>query len=111
MSSDVGPGAGAPGPGEPTDVDLIAEAVVAVPGVHELHGGVLGEVATYLPGRRVNGVRLRDTGCEIHVVLDYGVGISQTSQSVRDAVRPLVTGPIDVTVEDVATPQGVTATR
>lgn len=109
MSSEVGPGAGVTG--EANDVDLIAEAVVAVPGVHDLHGGVLGEVATYLPGRRVSGVRLRDPGCEIHVVLDYGVGISQTSQSVRDAVRPLVTGPIDVTVEDVATPEGVNATR
>ena len=106
MSSDIGPGGT---PGEEPDVDLIAEAVVAVPGVHELHGGVLGEVATYLPGRRVSGVRLRDTGCEIHVVLDYGVGIGSTSQSVRSAVRPFVSGPIDVTVEDVAAPGAVAA--
>ena len=30
------------------------------PGCTDLHGGVLGEVATYLPGRRVTGVRLRE---------------------------------------------------
>ncbi len=86
------------------DVDALAEVVVAVPGVHDLHAGVLGEVATYLPGRRVNGVRLRDGGCDVHVVLDYGVGIAETTGLVRAAVRPYVDGPVDVTVEDVAAP-------
>ena len=40
--------------------EQVAAAVLSVPGVHDLHGGVLGEVATYLPGRRVNGIRLLD---------------------------------------------------
>lgn len=87
-----------------TEIDRIAQAVVAVPGVHDLHAGVLGEVATYLPGRRVNGVRMREPGCEVHVVLDWGVPIAVTSDLVRQAVRALVPGPVDVTVEDVAPP-------
>ncbi len=44
-------------PDAPDDalVDRVAAAALSVPGVHDLHGGVLGEVATYLPGRRVGG--------------------------------------------------------
>lgn len=96
-----------PGPGgatDRTDADLVAEAVVAVPGVHGLHAGVVGEVATYLPGRRVNGVRLLEPGCDVHVVLEFGAPIQETSDLVRQAVRPLVGGPVDVTVEDVVAP-------
>ena len=36
--------------------DRVAAAVIAVPGVAFLHGGVFGEIGTYLPGRRVSGV-------------------------------------------------------
>lgn len=91
---------------EPTEADLVAQAARSVPGVHDLHGGVVGEVATYLPGRRVTGVRLRDDGCAVHVVLDWDAGVADTAERVRAAVRPLVAGPVDVTVEDVAPPQG-----
>ena len=45
--------------GSTPDVDAIARAVTDVEGVADLHGGVLGEVATYLPGRRVPGIRLQ----------------------------------------------------
>lgn len=95
-----------PGTPEPTEADLVAQAARSVPGVHDLHGGVVGEVATYLPGRRVTGVRLRDEGCAVHVVIDWDAGVADTAERVRAAVRPLVTGPVDVTVEDVAPPQG-----
>lgn len=85
-------------------VDLIAQAVLRVEGVHDLHAGVLGEVATYLPGRRVNGVRLREPGCDIHVILDWGAPVTDTTDRVRSALRRWVSGAIDVTVEDVAAP-------
>jgi len=85
--------------------EVIATAVLATPGVEALHPGAFGEVATYLPGRRVVGVRLRDPGCEVHVTLAWGAPVLATSDSVRAAVAALVTGgPIDVVVEDVANP-------
>ena len=87
-----------------SEADLIARAVLAVPGVHGLHAGVLGEVATYLPGRRVNGVRVRGDGCAVHITLDWGAPIGGTSDLVRSALRSLVSGPIDVTVEDILPP-------
>ncbi|MDF9714753.1 hypothetical protein KK617_01180 [Nocardioides sp. ChNu-99] len=85
-------------------VDLVARAVRSVPGVHDLHGGVLGEVATYLPGRRVAGIRLREPGADVHVVLAWAAPLTATTEAVRAAVRPLAGGPVDVTVEDVAPP-------
>lgn len=98
----------------PEPVDLLADAVLMVPGVHDLHGGVLGEVATYLPGRRVPGIRLREQsgGVDVHVVLDWDAPVAATSEQVRVAVRALqafvpavrLDGPIDVVVEDYAPP-------
>ena len=85
--------------------DVIAAAVTAVPGVAELHGGMFGEAATYLPGRRVPGVRLGDDGTEVHVSLLFGVPVRPTAEAVRNAVAPLVSGPVHVTVEDVVRPR------
>lgn len=86
------------------DIDLLAALVLGVEGVSSLHAGVLGEVGTYLPGRRVNGIRLRGPGCDIHVVLDWGVPVEGTTDRIRAAVRPLVAGPVDITVEDISAP-------
>ena len=47
--------------------DAVAASVLQVPQVHDLGGGVGGEVATYLPGRRVQGVRITDDRVEIHI--------------------------------------------
>ena len=75
-----------------------------VPGVHDLHGGVLGEVATYLPGRRVTGVRLRDGDTQVHLVLSWGAPIASTTDEVRVRVAAIVPGTVHVAVEDIAAP-------
>jgi uncharacterized alkaline shock family protein YloU len=82
--------------------ELVAAAVTAVPGVAGLHAGMFGEVATYLPGRRVPGVRIKASGVtEVHVTLFYGVGVRDGAARVRDAAAAVVGGVVDVTVEDV----------
>ncbi|MEI5676245.1 MULTISPECIES: hypothetical protein [unclassified Nocardioides] len=86
--------------------DLVAHAVLAVPGVLDLHGGAPGEVATYLPGRRVRGVRLLEPGCEVHVVLDWTAPLGDTTDRIRAALRPIVDAPVHVFVEDVAVSEG-----
>lgn len=88
-------------PGPPEAADLVAEAVRAVPGVAELHTGTFGEVATYLPGRRVDGVRLRDDLAEVHVVLVYGSPVLETADAIRAAVQPMVGTPVHIAVQDV----------
>ncbi|GAA1897689.1 Asp23/Gls24 family envelope stress response protein [Lapillicoccus jejuensis] len=90
-------------------VDALVDAVLGVPGVVGLHAGALGEVATYLPGRRVPGVRVRDGVVDVHVVLAEGAPLRTTAVAVRAAVATLVPGAaVDVTVEDVRAP-GVAA--
>jgi hypothetical protein len=82
--------------------DLIAAAVTAVPGVAALHAGMFGEVATYLPGHRVPGIRTDANGItEVHVTLFYGVPVRDGAARVRDAAAAIVGGVVDVTVEDV----------
>lgn len=83
-------------------MDLIATAVLATPGVHALHAGGVGEIATYLPGRRVAGIRTTENGYDVHVVLAWGHPVMSTADAVRAAVQSVAPGRVDVTVEDVA---------
>jgi uncharacterized alkaline shock family protein YloU len=94
---------------EPDQADLIAAAVTAVPGVIALHGGMFGEVATYLPGHRVLGIRANSDGVtEVHVTLRYGTPVRDTAALVRDAAAAVAGGVVDVTVEDVVTASDTT---
>lgn len=83
--------------------DAVSAAVLAVPGVVALHAGPFGTVATYLPGRRVIGVRLRPGAGEVHVVLHEHADVLRTAARVHAAAEPLAGGPVHVVVEDLAT--------
>lgn len=88
--------------------DAVAEAVRAVDGVAELYGGLFGEVGTYLPDRRVPGVRLDERGsAEVHVVVHWGAAVPATADAVRRSVSRLVPGTVDVMVEDVEARQAI----
>ena len=52
---------------EGVDVDALAAAVRSCPAVDDLDGGPLGTVATYLPGRRVPGIRIGADRASIQV--------------------------------------------
>lgn len=96
-----------PGAGDAV-ADAIAGAVLAVDGVAGLYGGLFGEIGTYLPGRRVPGVRVDATGnAEVHVVLRWGAPVPATADAVRLAVSLLVPGTVHVVVDDVAAAGGV----
>ncbi|MBY4574009.1 hypothetical protein ACN94_10480 [Gordonia paraffinivorans] len=84
-------------------VDEVAEAVLAVPGVTGLHGGLLGEVATYLPGRRVAGIALDDEAGEIHIVADLSHDLRSVAATVRNTAEQLAGRPFTVIVEDITT--------
>jgi uncharacterized alkaline shock family protein YloU len=81
--------------------ERVATLVRSVPGVVGLHGGVFGEVATYLPGRRVSGIRITPERAEVHVTLVWGEPVRATAEVVRDLVAELTGVPVFVTVEDV----------
>ncbi len=87
---------------EVTAADEIAALVLAVEGVVQLHPGRFGEVATYLPGRRVAGVKLSEQAVEVHVVLAYDTPIRAVAQQIHAAVAAVVDVPVQVYVEDLA---------
>jgi hypothetical protein len=92
-------------PGGGPDPELIALTLEACPLVAGLHGGAYGEVASYLPGRRIRGVRVTVDAVEVHVVGRYPASMDQISGQVRSALAPLVGRlPVDVVIEDVALP-------
>ena len=100
----------APLPAAEPDPDAIATAVLACPEVAGLSGGLVGEVATYLPGRRVTGVRMAPPGVEVSVVGRYGPTVAEIAAAVRDAVRRVAgSRPVDVVIADLAPPDAVKA--
>ncbi|HEX3816296.1 MAG TPA: Asp23/Gls24 family envelope stress response protein [Mycobacteriales bacterium] len=83
------------------DADRIAAAVLRQPAVAALHGGVFGEVATYLPGRRVTGVQVGGDRIAVHVTTILGEPMNQVAARIREIVVPLADGhPVDVVIED-----------
>ena len=86
------------------DVDAIAAATRACPAVAGLHEGGTRAVATYLPGRRVVGVRVEDRRVLVSVVLAPGSSVRSLEAQVRSALAPHVEGRrVDVHVADVQT--------
>ena len=85
--------------------DAIAAAARRCPAVADLYGGGLVQVATFLPGRRVEGVRLGDERVLLSVVAAWGVPLVALTEQVRAAVAPLAGGRrVDVHVADIRLP-------
>jgi hypothetical protein len=86
--------------------DSIAAATTACPSVARMSAGDLGEVATYLPGRRVEGVRISDDGVEVHVVARWDVSLPAAADEIREALKRVVGDlPVSVFIDDVETPE------
>jgi len=94
-----------------TEASSLAEQVAAVvtshPAVVRLHGGVFGDVATYLPGRKLTGVRIGmgDEPVELGVVLRLDRPIPAVVRELRRTVSTMCGGaPVDITVGDAVVP-------
>jgi hypothetical protein len=91
--------------GVPAEPETVAAAVRSCRSVVRLSGGHASEVATYLPGRRVLGVRFADGRVEVRVVGVYGPTVGEIAAEVTAAVAPLVGGrTVDVVVDDLEPP-------
>ncbi len=87
------------------DPDAVVAAALSCPEVARMSGGLVGEVATYLPGRRVVGVRVRDEEVEVHIVARWGRPLTEVADAVHQAVRPVSGGRrSSVFVEDIDSP-------
>jgi hypothetical protein len=82
--------------------DQVAAAVTGCPSVVRL---AEGPVATYLPGRAVRGVALREGEVRVAVVAAYGPPLTDIAEQVRAAVRRAAPGlRVDVMIEDIDLP-------
>jgi DNA-binding transcriptional LysR family regulator len=87
--------------------ERVAAAVAAHPAVAGLHGGLYGAVATYLPGRKLVGVRIGegDEPVEVAVVLRPDRPIPDVVRALRREVSMLCGGAaVDITVADIVLP-------
>ncbi len=95
--------------GVEVDADRIAAAVLVSPHVAALHSGRFGEIATYLPGRRIAGVRIRPDGITIGVTGRYPATTAEIAAAVRAALGP-VDRPVHVRIGDLALTPDLVAT-
>jgi len=83
-----------------SDADAVAAALFSLP-IVRLSGR--STVATYLPGRRVTGVRVGTDRTEVHIALVHPTTVEEGAAAVRGALAGVVPGPVDVVVDDVLT--------
>lgn len=74
-------------------VDRISAITLATPGVVALHAGRFGEVGTYLPGRRVAGIRIDERGTQVHITVAAGHPIRQVAHRVQHVVAQVAPTP------------------
>ncbi|MEU3454855.1 hypothetical protein ABZ671_14815 [Micromonospora sp. NPDC006766] len=87
------------------DVDAVAAAARACPDVVDLTAGWTGGRATYLPGRRVEGVAVDADAVVIQVRARWGMTARALADEVRAVVAPLVAGRrVDVVIADLEEP-------
>jgi hypothetical protein len=87
------------------DLEAVAAAALGCPLIADLSGGRFGEIATYLPGRRILGVRQLEGTVEVHVVARWDTALPHVADELRAAVAPHAGGlPVAVFVEDIEVP-------
>ena len=87
------------------DAEGVAATVRALPGVADLYSGGIAPLATYLPGRRVTGVRFDEESVQVAVVVAAGTSAPSAAAQVRSALSDVAAGRrVDVHVGDVRLP-------
>jgi hypothetical protein len=94
------------------DVDAVAAAVAGCTGVSALDGGRFGEVASYLPGRKVPGVVVGDGRVTVQVRSRWGIPAPELAALIAAVLAPL-TGhhPVDVVIAAIDDPAGTASFR
>jgi hypothetical protein len=89
------------------DVDAAALAVLSCPGVSGLDGGRFGEVASYLPGRRVAGVIASGGRVRVQVRSRWGIPVADLAAQITAALGPVTGHLVDVIIADIDDPPAV----
>ena len=101
------PGSSRPGSAfiDGIDIDAVAAAVRGCAGVSGLDGGQFGEVASYLPGRKVEGIVVSGGRVRVQIRSQWAVPAPELAALIKAVLVPL-TGhrPVDVVIGDIDDP-------
>jgi hypothetical protein len=87
------------------DVDAVAASVLACAGVSGLDGGLYHEVATYLPGRTVDGIAVAGGRVRVQIRSRWGAEAPVLATLIKITLAPLAgSRPVDVTIADIDDP-------
>ena len=87
------------------DLDAVASAVRACPGVSDLTDGRFGDATSYLPGRRLTGVAVREDAVRISVRARWGVAASDLFDQITLALTPIASKRrIEVVIAEIDNP-------
>jgi len=90
------------------DLNAVAAAVRGCPGVDDLDGGPPAErVATYLPGRTIDGLKVTQDTLTVQIRGVWNVPVVQIGAQIRVAVANLAVGrTVDIVIADLTPPPG-----
>jgi hypothetical protein len=89
------------------NVDAVAAAVLGCAGVAGLDGGRFGEVASYLPGRKVRGVVVSGGRVTVQIRSRWAVPAPGLAALITTVLAPLTgSRPVDVVIADIDDPPG-----
>jgi hypothetical protein len=92
------------------NVDAVAAAVRACAGVSGLDGGQFSEVASYLPGRKVEGVVVSGGRVTVQVRSQWAAPAPELAARITAALAPLTGNhPVDIVIADIDDPPGAPA--
>ena len=92
---------------EGVNVDALAGLVGACPSVARLGSPRPGGTTTYLPGRRVAGLRISPDRIDVEVVARWGFSAADVAADIRRAAATVAPGRrVDLTIADVELPEG-----
>lgn len=87
------------------NVDAVAAAVRACPGVSGLDGGQFSPVASYLPGRIVEGVEVSGGRVTVQIRAQWAVPVPDLAARITRVLAPLIRDrPVDVVISDIDDP-------
>ncbi|MEO6956728.1 MAG: hypothetical protein ABI137_08300 [Antricoccus sp.] len=90
------------------DLDIVAAMVRACPGVDDLDGGPSNaRLATYLPGRKIDGLRLTDDVLTVQIRSIWDVPVTEVAAQIRHALVNRTNGrQLDIIVADLSPAPG-----
>ena len=87
------------------NVDAVAAAVRACPGVAGLDRGQFSPVASYLPGRIVEGVEVSGGRVTVQIRAQWAVPLPELAARITRVLAPLIRDrPVDVVISDIDDP-------